>query len=177
MPRAAEGDTQIDIDLSGQLGRFDTETVMAAVACPPCDTSSGRSIIIIISGQVKQTVRQELQGYFRVLRRPELALYVAGLCILIQRTTKSIPLDRGAQFLIDNEFSGKEREIRGRLLNYIRTIDPGFAKERIVFGRMGRNSPAYKIARAGRRARAEGSIIGDAELISAEQLLTVLGFS
>ena len=175
--RSAQGETQIDIDMSGQVGRFDTDTVMVAVTCPSCDAGSGKSIIIVIPGQVKQAVRQKLQEHFRLLRRPELALYVAGLFILIQRTTKSIPLDRGAQFLIEREFPGKEREIRGRLLNHFRTMDPVFAKERIVFGSMGRSSPAYKIAHAARRTRAAGEIIGDAEIISLEQLLAALGFS
>ncbi len=47
---------------------------------------------------------------------------------------------------IDTEYEGKEGEIKGLLLRFILKWVPGFPKEAITFRRIGKKSPAHRLA-------------------------------
>lgn len=98
---------RIEIDQSGQIGRLNTDTVFAF--------SDGISYAIVIPARVKRAAYQHLKQRYREVREPYLALFAAGIFLLIKDLLHQI--DR---MLIDEEFTGKEAQIRGRLLNHIR---------------------------------------------------------
>ena len=45
--------------------------------------------------------------------------------------------------MVDLEYEGREADIRGMLLRYIRQVQPSFHKERIAFRKVGKKSPAH----------------------------------
>lgn len=72
--------------------------------------------------------------------------------------------------IIDEEYTGREGAIKGMLLNYIRTVEPGFHSEAITFSRIGKHSPAHH--------KAYAIYVGDAEPdheVSSEELTALLG--
>jgi len=72
-----------------------------------------------------------------------LKLFAAALFLLLKDY-----LDQIEVITVDTEYSGKEAEIRAMLLNHIWKMDPTFSKERIVFRRVGKKSPAHRKALA-----------------------------
>lgn len=70
-----------------------------------------------------------------------LKLFTAALFLLIKDF-----LDRLDLIVIDQEYEGKENEIKGMLLNYIRAIKPSFPKDGIEFRGIGKRSRAHRKA-------------------------------
>ncbi|MEM4723525.1 MAG: hypothetical protein QXP01_00770 [Candidatus Hadarchaeum sp.] len=154
---------RVEIDQSGQISKLNTDTVFAF--------SNGISRVIVIPARVKRAVYQRLKERYREVREPYLALFVAGVFLLIKDHLKEIE-----KMLIDEEFTGKEAQIRGRLLNYIRAIEPRFTKDRIVFWRIGKKSRAHLKAWEVYRARTtkQGKARPD-KIITLTELLSILG--
>jgi len=154
---------RIEIDQSGQIGRLNTDTVFAF--------SDGISYAIVIPAGVKRAAYQSLKQRYRQVREPYLALFAAGVFLLIEDFLNQI--DR---MLIDEEFTGKEAQIRGRLLNHIRQKRPNFTKDRIAFWRIGKRSrahlKAYAIYRARRKRRGQAR---PDKIITLKELLKALG--
>ncbi|MFQ5859190.1 MAG: hypothetical protein ACE5LU_26620 [Anaerolineae bacterium] len=51
-----------------------------------------------------------------------------------------------SQLFADVEYTGYDADIRSMLLNWIWQIDPAFEKERLIFRRIGKGSPAHRLA-------------------------------
>ena len=64
-------------------------------------------------------------------------------------------LPAGATVSIDCEYTGKERYIRGLLLQWLRDDRPDITADRITFGQVGRKSRAHKTALAIHRGERE----------------------
>lgn len=153
---------RIEIDQSGQIGKLNTDTIFAF--------ANAVSRAIVIPARVKRVAYERLRQRYQYLHEPYLTLFAAGIFLLIKDHLKEI--DR---MLIDEEFTGKEPQIRGALLNHIRTIDPTFTKDRIVFWRIGKQSRAHHKAYAAYRARKTRRGTREAyQIITEAELLKVL---
>src|SRR5207302_1055943 len=80
-----------------------------------------------------------LRHRYRKLRNPYLKMFCAGLFLLLRNHIRKINT-----VIIDREYSGHEGDIRGILLNYLRTIIPEFPKESIVFREIKHSAAHWK---------------------------------
>lgn len=153
---------RIEIDQSGQISRFNTDTVFAF--------SDGIQHAIVIPAKVKLEANRRLKQQYRQIKEPYLKLFSAGIFLLIKNHLPQIE-----KMLIDEEFTGKETIIKGYLLNYIRIIEPTFTKDRILFWRIGKKSTAHQIALETHRSRRRrGKTTHPYKLIQLEELLKIL---
>jgi hypothetical protein len=92
-----------------------------------------------------------------------LHLFAAGLYLLLILHLEQINL-----VVIDTEYAGQEETIRARLLRSVRRTHPHFHEDRIVFRRIGKNSPAHKHAWSVHRGKAKAErVIQEAEFVNA----------
>lgn len=150
---------RIEIDQSGQIGKLNTDTIFAF--------ANSVSHAIVVPARVKRVVFEHLKQRYTQLREPYITVFAASIFLLIKDHLKTI--DR---MLIDEEFTGKEPQIRSELINYIRAIAPTFTGDRIVFWRIGKRSRAhqkaygvYQARRARRRQRETYRVVTAAELL------------
>lgn len=153
---------RIEIDQSGQISRFNTDTVFAF--------SDGIQHAIVIPAKVKLEANRRLKQQYKQIKEPYLKLFSAGIFLLIKDHLSQIE-----KMLIDEEFTGKETIIKGYLLNYIRTIEPTFTKDRILFWRIGKKSTAHQIALEIYRARKRRAKTSHAhKVIGLQEFLKIL---
>jgi len=70
-----------------------------------------------------------------------LRMFAAGILLLLEGQMGSI-----TSLTIDTEYEGKEGEIKGLLLRFIHRWVPEFPKGAITFQRIGKRSPAHRLA-------------------------------
>jgi len=149
--------TNVEVDQSGKMGNLGVDTVLAF--------SNDLSHAILVPGQVKRALVQKLRDRGKSRTRATIQLFAAGLFLLLKDA-----LSRVDQIVIDVEYIGYDADIQSMLLNRIWQTDPAFEKERLIFHRVGKGSPAHKLAIEVYRGRRKAD-----RQVSESDLLTILG--
>jgi hypothetical protein len=143
----------IEVDQSGKMERTQVNTALAF-------SDGVAASLLILATDKRECVR-------RLRRRGEdghalyLKLFAAALFLLIADYLAQLEV-----ITIDAEYPGHEAEIRAMLLNHVRKIAPTFSRHQIVFGEIGKKSPAHcKALAVYRGAEKPGKRIGASELL------------
>ena len=122
----------VQIEQSGKLEKTNQPTVVGF--------SNGKSGTVTISGSEKLKLKQ----HFRQQDKRQAYIYksFAALIFLLLRDEKTLDLA-----IIDTEYPGQEPIIKSYLLNFMR----GYGREDLnkssfVFKRIGKSSPAHRVA-------------------------------
>ena len=127
--------SNIEIDQSGKMGDLAVHTVLAF--------ANDIEYAILIPARVKRAIIQKLRAWGKSKVRAVLQIFAAGLFLLVRDSLGEVE-----QIVIDTEYTGYDVDIRSMLLNHIWRMDPTFDKELLVFRRIGKKSPAHKLALA-----------------------------
>ena len=113
---------------------------------------------ISASVKVKQCVKNDLYRDVIYLSKSriigELKAFSAILYLLLAPFLEQIE-----RVVIDTEYPGHEADIRGMLLNHIRAGEVRLDKQAIEFARVGKSSPAHKLALSVRRCRSRETVL------------------
>ena len=150
----------VEVDHSIKIGDLSRAKVVAF--------SDHVSWTILIPAGVKRALMVQLRARGKSRTRATGQIFSAVLLLLVEDNTPQI----GAM-VIDTEYTGYEPDIEGMLLNYLRGVEPGFNKERLVFRQVGKSSPAHKGAISTHRGK--GKVKPD-RILKLEDFLTVLGW-
>jgi len=112
--------------------------------------SNGERVAIVLTGNLKRRAERLLKAQYRTAKNHELKIFSAGLFPLLKDH-----LDSNLNIVIDTEWPDERSQasIKGMLLNYIRTVVPGFHKDQIAFRQIGKKSGAHKLAYAVHKRR------------------------
>ena len=121
---------RIEVDQSGKMEKMNVDTVLAF--------SDGKSAAVLIAAEVKRVCLQALRRRGRRKKTIVLRIFTAGLFLLLQDVLEEVTL-----VTIDQEYPGREGDIKGMLLRLIWVSGKRFAKERIVFHHVGKQSAAH----------------------------------
>ncbi len=121
-----------EVDQSGKIEQTNSITVIAL--------ANSKSITISISGSEK---RKSLK-YFREKGKPKQFTYKTFSTIIALAISKIKPHNK---IIIDKEYPGHESEIKAEVFRILEKIYPKH-KVHIVFGLVGKESPAHKRAYA-----------------------------
>jgi len=147
--------TEVEADQSGKIEDFNVDTVLAY--------SNGSTRAIRIPVSVKRAGLRFLRQRRLSRKTLYLRLLVTGLCLLLRDD-----LDELAYITVDVEFAGRENDLRGMLLSLIRRTVPDCSKDRLVFRRIGKQSPAHCVALATYRGeRAPEKTVTESEFVDA----------
>ena len=134
--------SNVEVDQSGKIERTQVNTALAF-------SDRIEASILILAVEKRECVKK-LRQRGESGRTMYLKLFAAALFLLLKDY-----LDQIDVITVDTEYSGKEAEIRAMLLNHIWKTDSTFSKERIVFRRVGKKSPAHRKALAVYRGEEE----------------------
>jgi hypothetical protein len=126
----------VEVDQSGKIERTHTDTFLAF--------SDELDSVICIPAQVKRTGQATLRAKWRRRESKKsiyIRLFAAGLFLLLKGHLAYL-----GQIVIDTEYTGRESDIKGMLLELIRCIEPDYPAERIIFRRIGKRSSAHNLA-------------------------------
>lgn len=149
----------VEVDQSGKVERTHTDTFLAF--------SDGLHHVICIPAQVKRAGQATLRARRRRRKSKKsiyMRLFAVGLFLLL----KDHLADLG-QIIIDTEYTGRESEIKGMLLELTRCIKPDYPAERITFQRIGKRSSAHNLAWETHRGRRKPD-----HTVTEEELLNLL---
>jgi len=127
--------------------------------------SDGISYAIKIPFSVKRKGLQALLNQGKPKKRAKLLLFAACVFLLLESH-----LEQLQRVTVDNEYDGRQADIKSFLLEYIRKKNPTFESERIEIRAIGKKSPADELAGAVRRGKREAD-----RAITAEELLSIVG--
>jgi hypothetical protein len=150
--------TTVEVDQSIKIGDLSGATVLA-FSDHICGT-------VLIPAEVKRTLIRQVRVRGKSKIRATVQIFAAALFLLLERAIPQID-----SVVIDTEYTGYEPDIEGMLLNYLREVEPGFSKQRLVFRQVGKSSPAHKRAIAVHR----GEVKPD-RVLRIEDFLVVLGW-
>ena len=125
--------TVVEVDQSIKIGDLSSATVLAF--------SDHVSWTVLIPVGVKRLLMTQLRARGKSKIRATVQIFSAALFLLLEATIPQI-----SAVIIDTEYTGYEPDIEGMLLNYLREVEPGFSKERLIFRQVGKSSPAHKRA-------------------------------
>lgn len=124
---------QVEVDQSGKIEDTRVATVVAF--------SDGIQQAVLVPAQVKRecitVLRAKGKGKPAVLAR----LFATVLYLLLKEHVDDIALA-----VIDVEYVGHSRDIKQHLLNLLRRGGHAISADRIVFRRIGKKSPAHRLA-------------------------------
>jgi len=124
---------RVEIDQSGKFEQLNTHTV---IAC-----ANGKEQTIFLSAAVKRRLTQKLRK--TLVPRKDVIAVVFGVLVFILLEK----LDRFPDVIvIDEEYTGKEAVIRESLRKLILYKTKGRWKGSIRFKRVGKSSPAHRLA-------------------------------
>ena len=123
----------IEIDQSIKVEQTHQDTVLAF--------SDGICRIILIPAAVKRGCQQELRSRGVKPGMIALRIFVAGILLLLENQIHSI-----ATITIDTEYTGREGQVKGLLLRFVRKWAPDLPAEAIIFRQVGKKSPAHRWA-------------------------------
>jgi hypothetical protein len=122
--------------------------------------ADGISFAIVIPASVKRALMQYLRGKGKSRTAVAVFTFSIGLYLLLKNVIHAVD-----QILIDVEYMGREAEIKGALVNYLRRDDPSFDPARVIFGHIGKKSRAHHLAiEIARRRRTANRRISEAEI-------------
>jgi len=127
--------------------------------------SDSISYAIQIPFSVKQKGLQALRNQGKPKKRAKLLLFAACVFLLLEGH-----LEQLQRVTVDNEYDGRQADIKSFLVEYIKKKDPTFEAERIEIRAIGKRSPADHLAGAVRRGKREAD-----RVITARELLSVVG--
>ncbi len=142
----------VEVDQSGKIGDTTVATVLAF--------ANGIEQAILIPAKDKRICIQRLRrrGYGA---RLYYLLFATALFFLLRDHVEELD-----HVTIDEEYRGKEGIILGHLLNLLRRSDKYVEADRFSFRRIGKKSPAHRVALETLREEREPD-----KIISAEELL------
>jgi hypothetical protein len=145
-----------EVDQSVKIENTSADTVLAL--------SNDVSHAILVPAAVKRRClhilrERDWRGTVIVVK-----VFSAALFLLLERH-----LSRIEQVVIDAEYPGHEGQIKGMLTNWMRKKQPGFSPANLVFGHVGKRSPAHKMAINITRGRGKAD-----RVLSAEEILGLL---
>jgi len=120
----------IEVDQSGKIEKMNVDTVLAF--------SDGKSAAVLIPAEVKRVCLQALRRGDRRKTTIVFRIFAAGLFFLLKDVLEEVTL-----VTIDQEYPGREGDIKGMLLRLIWASGKRLEKERIVFHQVGRKSAAH----------------------------------
>jgi len=120
----------IEVDQSGKIEKMSVDTVLAF--------SDGKSAAVLIPAEVKRVCLQAFRRGGRRKTTIALRIFAAGLFFLLKDVFEEVTL-----VTIDQEYPGREGDIKGILLRLIRASGKRLEKERIVFHQVGKKSAAH----------------------------------
>lgn len=123
----------VEVDQSGKFEQLNTHTV---VAC-----ANGDRVAIFLSAAVKRRLVQKLRRSL-VPRRDMVAIVFAVLVFILLADLKKLP----DKVLIDEEYTGKDKIIKETIEKLLSKRTKERWKGYIRFGRIGKSSPAHKLA-------------------------------
>ena len=123
----------LEVDQSIKIEQTSEDTVLAL--------SNDQQFSIVIPAHIKRRAIVFLRQRGWYGRRAILACFVAGLFLLLKQSEARFDL-----IVIDQEYEGHERDIRGMLLRHLRKAGMEIPAERITFRRVGKQSGAHKLA-------------------------------
>jgi len=150
--------TMMEVDQSIKIGDLSRATVLAY--------SDHIHLTVLIPAQVKRSLMEQLRARGKSKIRATVQIFAIALFLLLKETAPQIGV-----VVIDTEYTGYEPDIEGMLLNYLREIEPGFDKGRLVFRQVGKSSPAHKRAISTHR----GEVKPD-KVLKLEDFLAVLNW-
>jgi hypothetical protein len=121
---------QIEVDQSGKTEKMNIDTVLAF--------SNRKSAAVLIPAEAKRVCLRAMRRRGRPKMTIVLRIFAAGLFLLLQDVLEEVTL-----VTIDEEYPGREGDIKGILLRLIWASGKGFDKERIVFHQVGKKSAAH----------------------------------
>ena len=125
--------SNIEVDQSGRIEVLTVDTALGF--------SDDRQAAILIPADVKRNCSIALRAWGVRPKMISIRMFTGGLFLLMENYLNQIEM-----VTIDQEFPGWEAEIKGLLLKHIRQRVPDFASENIVFGQIGKTSPAHQVA-------------------------------
>ena len=131
---------RLEVDQSTKIEQTSRGTVLAL--------SNDEQFSIVIPARVKREALVCLRRRGWYGRRAILACFSAGLFLLLRQSRVQIDL-----IVIDQEYEGHERDIRGMLLRHLRSAGMEVPAERIAFGQVGKHSGAHRLAWAVHRGK------------------------
>jgi hypothetical protein len=132
----------IQVDQSGKIERTQRNTVLALA-------NEMEYAVLFLAVEKRESVTR-LRQKGESGKTLYLKLFAAALFLLLEDH-----VDQLDEVVIDQEYPGKESQIRELLLNHIWKVSPSFSRERIVFGQIGKKSPAHRKALAVYRGQAQ----------------------
>ena len=150
--------TTVEVDQSIKIGDLSGATVLAF--------SDHVSWTVLIPAGVKGALMVQLRARGKSRIRATVQIFSAALFLLVEGNIPQI-----STIVIDTEYTGYEPDIEGMLLNYLRDVEPGFSKERLIFRQVGKSSPAHKRAIAVHRGEGKPD-----RVLKIEDFLVVLGW-
>ncbi len=120
--------------------------------------SNGTDYVICIPAKDKQAVITYLTRWRRKTRK---IIYLRIFAVALYYLLKKLP--SGQQVMIDMEYPGHGKNIRSMLLTLLWQDNPHFDADNIIFGHVGKKSPAHKKALEvyRRKAKADKTIKAD----------------
>ncbi len=143
------------MDQSGRIEDLTSDTVLAL--------ANDIRYSIVIPAAAKRSGSAHLRNKGLSKQATHLRLFAVGLYLLLKDH-----LDDFDRAILDVEFVGHEATIKGMLLRQIQKVAPMFDQERLTFQRIGKKSPAHRLAWGGYRKRLRpDKVISRREFISA----------
>lgn len=142
-----------EIDQSGKLEQLNTDTVVAF-------SNDTNNIVYLKAGTKRNVVRA-----LRNTLIPHKDLYPVFFAMTIFILTE--PLDHAALLKIDEEYTGKEEVIKETLEKLLLRRFGKKWQGNIIFGRIGKHSPAHQLAWEAHRSKRRANIkrITEAEIL------------
>jgi hypothetical protein len=150
MPHVVEVDQSIKVEDPGDTFLAFSDSISYAIKIP---------------FSVKRKGLQALRNQGKPRRRAKLLIFAACVFLLLENH-----LEQLQRVTVDNEYDGRQADIKSFLLEYIRKKYPTFEPERIEIRAIGKKSPADQLAGAVRRGKREAD-----RIITARELLAVVG--
>jgi hypothetical protein len=131
----------VEVDQSGKIEVTNRDTILAF--------SNDEQSIILIPSRVKREILGEIRDR-RTRQRPYFILFAMALYELLKDH-----LGRLRFIVIDVEYTGRDQYIKSELLKLIRTHDPDYPEQRIIFAHIGKKSEAHRKALGAYRGEIE----------------------
>jgi hypothetical protein len=126
---------RVEVDQSGKIEATNRDTILAF--------ANGESRAIRIPASVKREAFQWLRTRGKRGFRATLHLFAACLSLLPRGHLLKLQ-----EVTIDEEYIGREADLKAMLLRLLWRVNSTFPAERITFARIGKKSPAHLLALA-----------------------------
>ena len=123
----------IEIDQSIKIDDTNDDTILAF--------SNEKYYAVLVPNAVKRDVFKELYSNQKNKSIFKIKLFCSGLFCLLKDIVKEDVI-----ITIDNEFDGRENDVKGILLNLIWKVNPRFDKRDLRVKEIGKKSRAHEIA-------------------------------